>query len=124
MKKLIIAIVCVLSSMYAMAQQQEIINCFKSNNVECLSAYLSDDVNLTVGNTEGVYSKAQSKIILQKFISENNVKDFKILHQTGNDSAKNVIAQMQTANKSYRIYFLVKTINSKPLIQKIRIEND
>ncbi|MCL2327124.1 MAG: DUF4783 domain-containing protein [Bacteroidetes bacterium] len=124
MKKLIIAIVCVLSSIFATAQQQEIINCFKSNNVECLSAYLSDNVDLTVGNTEGVYSKAQSKVILQKFFSENNVKDFKILHQTGNDSAKNVIAQMQTASKSYRIYLLTKTVNSKPIIQKIRIEND
>jgi len=124
MKKLAIAIVCVLSSIFATAQQQEIINCFKSNNIECLSAYLSDNVDLTVDNTEGVYSKAQSKVILQKFIGENNVKDFKILHQTGNDSAKNIIAQLTTNNKSYRIYLLTKTVNSKPIIQKIRIEND
>ncbi|MDR2962086.1 MAG: DUF4783 domain-containing protein [Bacteroidales bacterium] len=124
MKTLLIAITFALSSIGAMAQQQEIINCFKTNNAECLSAYLGDNVDLTVGNTEGVYSKAQAKVILQKFINDNAVKEFKIVHATGNESAKNLIAQMQSASKSYRVYFLMKQINSKPIIQKIRIEND
>ncbi len=124
MKKIIISIVAVFFCLFAVAQQQEIVNCFKSSNADCLTAYLNDNVDLTVGNTEGVFSKAQSKVILQKFFSENRVQDFSILHQTGNDSAKNIIAQLQSGNKIYRIYFLTKTINSKPIIQKIRIEND
>lgn len=124
MKKILICTLSLLFGLFIQAQSQEFVNCFKSGNSDCLSAYLSDNVDLTVGNTEGVFSKAQSKIILQKFFSENNVQGFSILHQTGSDNAKNIIAQLKTASKSYRIYLLVKTVNSKPIIQKIRIEND
>lgn len=124
MKKTVICIISLLFGLCFQAQSQEFVGCFERSNSDCLSTYLSENVDLTVGNSEGVFSKAQSKVILQKFFTENNVRNFSILHQTGSANAKNIIAQVKTANKSYRIYLLVKTVNSKPLIQKIRIEND
>jgi hypothetical protein len=124
MKKILICVLSLCLCLCIQVQAQGFVSCFQSGNSDCLSAYLSDNVGLTVGNTEGVFSKAQSKVILQKFFTENNVKNFSILHQTGSDNAKNIIAQLATNNKSYRIYLLTKTINSKPIIQKIRIEND
>ncbi|MDR1760809.1 MAG: DUF4783 domain-containing protein [Bacteroidales bacterium] len=124
MKKIVFCIVGMFFCFFAHAQQQEIVNCFKSGSSDCLAEYFNENIDLTVGNVEGVFSKSQSKVILQKFFNENSVQNFTILHQNGSDSAKNIIAQLQTQNKSYRIYLLVKTINTNPIIQKIRIEND
>jgi len=125
MKNLIILLTIFLFQIPVFAQQQEkIISTFESGNVENFSQYLDENVDLTILSTEGIYSKAQSKVLLKNFFATNTPSKFTLQHQGGGEMAKYVIGSLVANNKTYRVYFLFKKNNDKTIIQKLRIEND
>lgn len=125
MKNLLVLICFITVQLSVNAQAQEAITTsFESGNIEKLSQYLDETVDLTVLKTEGIYSKAQSKVILKNFFSTNTPAKYTLQHQGGSEPAKYVIGTLQSKDKSYRVYFLYKKSNDKILIQKIIIEND
>lgn len=104
--------------------QQEIHNSFEQGNVELLSSFLDNNVDLTVLNDEGIYSKAQAKVILKTFFSSNSPGTFTMQHQGGNEQASYIIGTLRANNTNYRVYYLSKKDENKTVIQKLRIEYD
>ena len=58
----------------------EITESIKTGDVRNLSTYFNSTIDLTVGNQENTYSKAQAELILKDFFSKNPPKSFNILH--------------------------------------------
>jgi len=97
---------------------------FKTGNVEKLSEYLNNTVELVILDNEDFYNRKVAITILKDFFKDNRVNDFVIKHQGGKNDANFAIGDLRTAGGSFRVYFLMKKVDSKPLIHQLRIEKD
>lgn len=102
----------------------KIFDSMKVGNATELSKHFYSSVELVILDKEEIYSKQQAEQILKRFFASNKVTGFTILHQGGRDGAKYAIGNLVTANKSFRVYFLVKDTDGKPLIHQLRIEEE
>lgn len=126
MKKLIIFPVILIALSFTMqvnAIPDEIVSAFRSGSATTLSNYINKTVELTVDDKEEIYSKAQAEVILKDFFARHKPKSFNILHQANKASSKYAIGDLETSSGSYRVTFLLKTVNSKVFIHQLRIEN-
>ena len=130
MKKLYCLIVAILLMGTVLSNAQtnsvpaELSLAFKTGNVEKISEYLNTTVELVILDKEDFYSKKVAKTILTEFFKSNPVKDFIIKHQGGQNNANFAIGSLKTENGSFRVYFLIKKVESEPLIHQLRIEKD
>ncbi|MDT8400712.1 MAG: DUF4783 domain-containing protein [Bacteroidales bacterium] len=97
---------------------------FKAGNVDVLSEYLNSTVELALLDKEDFYTKKVAEGILKDFFREHATNDFVIKHKGGRSESAYAIGTLRTRKGNYRVYFLIKTIDSKPLIHQLRIEKD
>jgi hypothetical protein len=94
-------------------------------NARELSRYFDNNVEVTIVNNEGMYSKAQAELIVKDFFSKNPPSSFRIIHQGSSDRGSMYgIGTLITPQKSFRTYLYVKENNGGFLIQQIRFEED
>jgi hypothetical protein len=103
---------------------KEIILALKTGNSTELSKFFISNVELIIGEKEGVYSKSQALVILKNFYKQNKPQNFSILHEGGKDGAKYVIGNLKTNKSIYRVYFLIKKQGQKSYIHTLRIEEE
>ena len=101
----------------------QIISGLKSGDARSVASFFNNNVELVILDKENVCSKEQGEMILRDFFSKNKPVDFKLTHQGGSDSVYG-IGKMQTAGTNFRIYFMLKSFDNKPLIVQLRIEKD
>jgi hypothetical protein len=101
-----------------------IVIAFKAGNAKELSKYFNNTIELVVGEKEGVYSKAQAEQIVKDFFLKNPVDKFMLLHEGGKEASKYAIGTLYTLKGTYRITLLIKTVNNKPIIHQLRIDED
>ena len=101
----------------------QLITGLKSGDARMVASYFNSNVELVILDKENVCSKEQGEMILTDFFSKNKPTDFKLTFQGGTDSVYG-IGKMQTAGTNFRIYFMLKTFENKPLIVQLRIEKD
>lgn len=95
-----------------------------SGDIETLSTYFDDTVEIAVGDNEDIYDKAQAKDIVGQFFADNAPKTFSEVHKgtsKGNDS-QYFIGNLVAGGKNYRTYIFLKVGTDKFLIQELRIE--
>ena len=102
----------------------EISLAFRTGNVEKLSEYLNSTVELVILDKEDFYKKNTAETILKDFFSNHKAIEFTIKHQGGKNDAHYAIGSLKTRNGNFRVYFLIKRVDSKPLIHQLRIEKD
>jgi hypothetical protein len=126
MKRTVLFIGIILVGITASAIEipEGIINGFSKGNASALSDYMSSTLELTLNDKEEIYSKTQAEIILRKFFTDNPPSQFKIIHQGGKEKSKYAIGKLSSGTKSFRITFLLKTVENKVLIHQLRIENE
>lgn len=95
---------------------------FKTGNIEKLSEYLNSTVELVILGKEDFYTKSLAEGILREFFKEYQTTEFIIKHQGGPNDAYYAIGDLTTKKGSFRVYFLIKRVDSKPLIHQLRIE--
>lgn len=95
----------------------------KNGNSLELSNHFNSEIELIVLDIENVYSKSQAQVILKDFFKEHYVEDFIIKHQGDKENMHYVIGDLVTTGKTYRISFILKTINNQLLIHQLRIED-
>lgn len=101
-----------------------IVSAIKSGNSAELSKYFNVNIELAVLDNEDVYSKSQARIILSDFFAKHKVSSFNILHQGGKSGSNYLIGNLVTNNGTFRVYYLLKKVGDKELIQQFRIENE
>ena len=79
--------------------------------------------SFNTGNAAGI-SKTQAEIILRDFFTQNPAKKFELLHEGGKEASKYAIGNLKSSTGSFRITFLLKSVNSKVFIHQLRIEKE
>jgi len=102
----------------------KIASAIKTGNAKELATFFQSNIELTVLENEGTYSKSQAEIILKDFFTKYPPKDFSINHNgSSKDLSQFYIGSYKTNNQqNYRIYFLMKSMSEKMLIQQLQIQ--
>ncbi|MBP7183926.1 MAG: DUF4783 domain-containing protein [Saprospiraceae bacterium] len=97
-------------------------------NVEVLSQYFDNSVEIGVMSDENMYDKAKAKQVLLSFFAKHKPTSYKIVHQgasKGNDSQYTIGSLVANGNENYRVYIYLKSEgNGKYLIQEFRLEKN
>jgi hypothetical protein len=94
----------------------------RSGDVKMLSKNFNTSIDLTIGNVENTYSKAQAEQVLREFFSNNKPTAFTIIHQgLSKEGAKYAIGTMTTAQaKNFRVYLYVKQTGNTYQVNELR----
>ena len=126
--KTILIFLILIFSLSVMSQEAaqasgKIASAIKTGNAKELSAFFNANIELTVLETDGTYSKSQAEIILKDFFVKNPPQDFTINHNgASKDMSQYYIGSYKTKQQTFRIYFLLKPGTEKMLIQQLQIE--
>lgn len=97
---------------------------FKAGNSAELSKYMNSTIELLLLDKEDFYKKNVAEAILRDFFRNYPTRDFTIRHQGAKNDAHYAIGNLRTDKGDFRVYFLLKKVNSELLIHQIRIESD
>jgi hypothetical protein len=104
---------------------RQIVAALTAGDANALSAYFNSMVDLGISGNEDTYSKTQATQILKDFFSKNPVKSLKINRQgSSTDGSLFSIGEMQTGADKFRIYYLLKKVSGKFLIQQLQIQKE
>ncbi|MDA3909916.1 MAG: DUF4783 domain-containing protein [Bacteroidales bacterium] len=102
----------------------KIFKAIEIGDVENLSVHFSESIELIILDQEDIYSRQQANLILKDFFNKNRPTKFTVLHQGGTEKAKYAIGKLVTSSGTYRVHFLVKMKDGKPLIHQLRIQEE
>lgn len=124
MKKALISLfVCLLVNITTQAGIPASMNdAIKNGDGEKLSVFFDESVDLKVLEKENIFSRAQARIIVKDFFTNNKVQSFAIQHEGGPESAPFVIGTLITNTGTFRVYCLLKKNAGQLFIQKFRLE--
>lgn len=135
-KKLIIAIIAALSFTAAANAQTDlpvsngydvfnpIAKYIRLGDVEKLSAWFSDNLEITVLSATNDASKSQAKQILKSFFDTYTPHAFEIEHTAGRDAMKYALGTLKAGGDVFQVTIFVSLQGSNYLylIQQIKIE--
>lgn len=127
MKKLVLyTLFSCLVSFTAMADTfDDVVAAIKSANAKEVARYFNSSVELTVLNSEGVYSKQQAEIILKNFLAANPPKNVTVQHKGSSaQGSKYAIAVYECQQGKYRAYIFMKDSGAGMLIHELRFEKE
>jgi Domain of unknown function (DUF4783) len=99
-----------------------VVKAIKNGNVNEMSRYFDNMVEITMQDQSNSYSKAQAEVILKEFFDKNPVKSFDIIHQGGNDSIFG-IGNLVTSSGTFRTTFFLRQKGDNYVLQEIRFES-
>lgn len=100
----------------------DIIQAFRSGNAAKVVPFLDDSIEITSDKNNKVYNKSEAKDFLASFFSDNNVRDFKVLHQSESGNTSYVIGSLISPNGNFRLTLFTKDKSGRQLLQEIRID--
>jgi len=129
MKRFLLLLTCFALYTFSAQAQNDVADriamLLKSGNTTELSVYLMPNVDLTVLNTDDLYSKAQATQIIKKFFDENPPRNFVIKHQGKSKLDDHYrIGTLTTSKGEYRVTYFLKNTNNSFLIKQLRIESN
>ena len=90
-----------------------------------LSTYFASSIECDILGKEEVYSKPQATQVMKDFFTKYTVKNFSILHKSGNGQIKYIIGTYTSnAGDNFRMTFVVKQEGNNYLVQQIQIKNN
>lgn len=99
---------------------------FKTGNFKEIAKNFSSSVDLTVLDSEEVYSKAQAEQILREFFTKHPPVSYTKIHSVGNQNVKyrfGVIV-LQTKKGKFRVSISMNRIDSTYLIAELKIDSE
>lgn len=128
MRYIILFIGIILFSSIGWTQQKEceiIANALITGDVNSMAKYFPSNLDMTVIETEDVFSKAQAIQILNQFFKKNQPTSFVIKHQgasQNNDYYQ--VGTLKTSNGEYRVTYFIRKDGGEVLIKRLRIESN
>ncbi|CAL1521374.1 DUF4783 domain-containing protein [Chitinophaga sp. MM2321] len=101
---------------------EDVVSAIKQGDVNGLSRYLDNNVEINIGGKANSYSKAQAEIILKDFFSKNQVKSFELVHQ-GGEASKFGIGTLTTSGGNYRLSFFLQKKGGSMVLNELRFES-
>ncbi len=121
------ALLIILSTLSSNVQEQTKIPggisiAFKAGNAAELSKFMNSTVEVLLLDKEDFYKKNVAETILKDFFTKYPTRDFIIRHQGAKSDSQYAIGILKTEKGDFRVYFLLKKVNTELLIHQIRIE--
>jgi len=104
----------------------DVVNNIKLSNIEVLSKYFNNNIELTLLDNEGVYSKSQAELMLKNFLAKYPAKTVDIQHRGSSaQGAKYAISNYETASGvKLRLYIFMKDSGKGLMIHELRFEKE
>ncbi len=94
-------------------------------NSNKLADYFNSNIELVILDDSGVYTKSQSEIIVDDFFSVNKPNGFQIIHEGEQLNSNFVIGRLKSSSgEVFRVYFLMRQLNSEIVITQLKIEEE
>lgn len=106
--------------------KEKAIEALKNGNAEQFTALFNNPIDVSLPYNDDSYSKAQAKVIVQKFLLQYKVKSFE-LKQTGTSSGGSVFVigvYTATNGKTFRVYLLIKMQAQRAYIHLLEFEEE
>ncbi len=91
-------------------------------NADALSAWFSDNLDITVLSKGGNSSKVQAKQILHSFFSMHTPRSFEITYTAGRANMKYALGNLNAGGETYLVTIFVYCSDNKNQIQQFKIE--
>ena len=124
--KMLLSFLIVLGSFIDLPNLDSITSALSQGNVEVLSTYFDESVEISVADEDDIYDKTEAKTILTNFFAINKPSKFDQVHKgtsKGQDSVY-CIGNLNTAKKTYRVYVLLRVEGGKQFIQELRFDEE
>jgi hypothetical protein len=103
----------------------DVIASMRYGNAGVVAKYFNSNVELTLLENEGVYSKQQAEIMLRNFFAQYPAKNIMIQHRGSSaQAAKYAIAIYEANNGKFRVYIFMKDSGAGLMIHELRIERE
>jgi Domain of unknown function (DUF4783) len=126
MKKIFFTILSIALSLSIFAQTDitpKVAESIKSGNATQLASYFMAQIELTIEETEGTFSKAEAEKKLAAFFASHGVTGFEIKHQgTSKLDDQYRIGDLVTKNGTFRVTFFIRKNGNALQIKQLKIE--
>ena len=91
-------------------------------NAEALSAWFSDNLDITVLSKGGNSSQVQARQIVNSFFNDNTPRSFEVTYTAGRANMKYAIGNLNAGGETYLVTIFVYCADGKNEIQQFKIE--
>jgi hypothetical protein len=95
---------------------------FQKADVSKILAQTTEQILITIGQKNVVYSKSQAEMVLKDFFEKNPPKSFKYIFRDNTNTMKCVVATLQTDKQNFSILLAFKKENTEYLLSQLTIE--
>lgn len=126
MSRSLLHIFLVIVGMLVADPVSEIHQAIRTSNHRAVARYFGSSVELKLPGNEGLFSKAQSELLLRDFFIKNPPRVFTIRQEgTANDGSRYSIGRLETKDGVFfRTYLYLKKSNENFLLREFRIEKE
>jgi len=97
----------------------------RQNSIKELVKTFAPNVEITVLNEEGVYSREQAETILNNFFAKNPIVGIKIIHRVdSNPEYRFAVCTLTTKNGNFRTSVSLRSSNGNFAVSEFRIEEE
>ena len=111
-------------SLFSQKVPEQMVRAFANGNVDILSEYFNERLQINLPEQEFLCSKAQAKEIMRDFFSKNKPSSFKIIFEGGKSDSNFSIGTLTSSTGKYRVNIFSKKFDGKNLVHLLRIEKD
>lgn len=123
MKKILIPILCLLSSMAFAQDYDKISQAFKVGNVTDISAMFDVDIDCSLEGKEETLTKADAERKLRSFFLAHSPRGFSMVHKgVSQNDVHYIIGELATSTGDYRTTIYLHKSGNTYLIQSLEIE--
>lgn len=91
-------------------------------NVEALSAWFSDNLDVTVLSKGGNSSRNQAKQMVGTFFESHTPRSFEVTYTAGRGAMKYALGNLSAGGETYRVTIFVNCKDERNRIQQFKIE--
>ncbi len=124
--KTILLVLSTTTFLFGQPDFSSVISAIEAENVSQISNFMDENVEVTVEDEDGSYSKTKATNVIKTFFSKNPPSNCSMIHSgAARDGASYYcIGNLSAGGNKFRIYIFFKKIGSNYLIQEMRFEED
>jgi hypothetical protein len=98
-----------------------VFNAIKSGNASTLASYFEANIELTILDDEGAYSKAQAEQVVRNFFASHTPSSFAKKHESSSGGNSHfAVGTLGTSNGSFRVDIFYKIVGNQLRIQRLK----
>jgi len=124
--KTLIFLLATSTALWGQPNFSAVITAIKAGNATEISNYMDVNVEVTVGDNDGSYSKTEAVGVVETFFGQHTPSNCSLVHSgAARDGASYYcIGNLSAGGSKYRVYIFFKKVGESYLIQEMRFEED